>query len=240
MIGRFSQLGVYHELLTLRDFYISAGAGLLALASYILDQDAASPSMYGNLLALTAVALNGLPIIWGALKGLIHKQVNVDELVSLAIIASLIQGEFLTAAVVSFVMTLGALVEEVTSDSARKAIRALMAITPKTATILEDGGEREAPIEQVKVGDRVLVKPGQSIPVDAVILKGVAAVDESSMTGEPLPKEKHPGDTVLAGSLNHTGVLEIQAKRVGKDSTLGKVIDLVSRAEAHRPKPSAS
>ena len=235
MIGRFSKLGVYEDLLKLRDFYIAFGAALLALASYIVDYGDASPSMVGNVLAIASVAINGFPIIWGAVKGLINREVNVDELVSLAIIASLIQGEFLTAAVVSFVMTFGGLIEQVTSESARKAIRSLIKISPQTATILINGEEKVVPVEQVSVGDRILIKPGEQIPVDARIISGVSAVDESAMTGESLPVEKQIGDTILAGTLNHNGVLTAQTTKVGKDTTLGKVIKLVSEAEQHRP-----
>ncbi|MBW1693652.1 MAG: cation-transporting P-type ATPase, partial [Deltaproteobacteria bacterium] len=110
MIGRFTKLGVYQELFKLRDFYIASLAGLLALASFLVDYGHQVPSYLGMSLAIFSVMINGLPIIWGAIKGLINRKVNVDELVSLAIIASMIKGEFLTAAVVSFVMTFGALI----------------------------------------------------------------------------------------------------------------------------------
>jgi Cd2+/Zn2+-exporting ATPase len=235
MIGRFSKLGVYQELIRLRDFYITFAAALLALLSYIIDYGNQSPSYLGIAFALVSVAINGFPIIWGAINGLIQKEVNVDELVSLAIIASLIQGEILTAAVVSFVMTFGGLIEKVTSESARKAIKSLIQITPQTATILKGKEQKVVPIEEVAVSDYILVKPGDRIPVDAVIVSGVSAVDESAMTGEPLPVEKQVGDTILAGTLNHNGVLKAQVSKVGHDTTLGKVIMLVQEAELHRP-----
>lgn len=235
MIGRFSKLGVYQELFRLRDFYIAFTAAILALTSYIIDYGNPSTSFLGNAFALTSVAINGAPIIWGAVKGLVEKQVNVDELVSLAIVASLIQGEFLTAAVVSFVMTFGGLIEQVTAESARKAIKSLITISPQTATVLKDGKEQTVPLEKVGVGDHILIKPGERIPVDARILSGVSAVDESAMTGEPLPVEKRMGDDIMAGTLNHNGVIRAQITKVGQDTTLGKVIKLVSEAEVHRP-----
>jgi Cd2+/Zn2+-exporting ATPase len=235
MIGRFSKLGVYQELLRLRDFYLAVSAAALALLSFIIDYGNDSASMVGNTLAIISVAINGAPIIWGAAKGLLNREVNVDELVSLAIIASLIQGEFLTAAVVSFVMTFGGLIEQVTSESARKAIKSLVRISPEMATVITDDQEKTIPIDKVSVGDQILIKPGERIPVDATILSGVSAVDESAMTGEPLPVEKQIGDTILAGTLNHNGVIKAKATKVGKDTTLGKVINLVSEAEMHRP-----
>ncbi len=235
MIGRFSELGVYRELVRTRYFYRVAFAGALALASYLWDRDADTPSRVGMALALTSVVLNGLPIVWGAIRGLMQRKVNVDELVSIAIIAAMVEGEFLTAAVVSFVMVLGSLVEQATSDSARKAIQSLVTLSPQTATVLVDGRTRTVAITEVKVGDILLVKPGEHIPVDGIVRKGLTAVDESSMTGEPIPREKAAGDDVFAGTLNQNGVVEVETTRVGEDTTLGKVIRLVSEAESHKP-----
>jgi Cd2+/Zn2+-exporting ATPase len=235
MIGRFSQLGVYRELLGSRDFYRVALAGVLTLTSYLWDRGEGVQSSWGVALALTALVLSGLPIIWGAYKGLMQRQVNVDELVSLAIIACLIEGEFLTAAVVSFVMVFGAMLEEATSNSARKAVESLVSLSPDTATVIADGQMQTVPVAEIKVGDLILVKPGERIPVDGVVMKGITSVDESSMTGEPIPREKGVGDEMYAGTLNQNGVVEIQTTNIGEDSTLGKVIKLVSKAEAHKP-----
>lgn len=235
MIGRFSQLGVYHELVRSTDFMKTLFAGVLALASYLYDLQNGTGTGVGLGLALLAMIINGLPILWGAITGVLKRKVNVDELVSLALVACLLEGEFLTAAVVSFVMTLGSLIEQATSDSARKAIQALIGISPQTATVFVDGRAVIRSIGEVLVGNLLLVKPGDRIPVDARVKKGASAVDESSMTGEPIPHDKKAGDLVYAGTLNLNGVLEIEASRVGEDTTLGKVIRLVAEAEAHKP-----
>lgn len=235
MIGRFSQLGVYRELLGSSDFYRIGLAGCLTLASYLWDLGAEVPSPVGVALALAGLVLSGLPIIWGALKGLVQRKVNVDELVSLAIIACLIEGEYLTAAVVSFVMVLGAMLEEATSNSARKAVESLMHISPDTASLIVDGKPMPVGVGEVRIGDHLLLKPGERIPVDGIVDKGITSVDESSMTGEPIPREKRAGDVIYAGTLNLNGVIEIEAIKVGEDTTLGKVITLVSEAEAHKP-----
>ncbi|MEW6490200.1 MAG: cation-translocating P-type ATPase [Thermodesulfobacteriota bacterium] len=234
MIGRFSQGDVYRELVRSGDFVRVVAAGALAAISFLWDLGGEA-SRIGTGLALASVALNGVPIVWGALQGLWQRRVNVDELVAIAIVACLIEGEFLTAAVVSFVMVLGSLVEEATTASARNAIRSLMELSPETAVLLVEGEARSVPVSQVRVGDRLRVRPGERIPVDARVCLGVTAVDESSVTGEPLPRERSPGDEVYAGTLNQTGVIELEASRVGQDTTLGKVIRLVSEAEAHKP-----
>ena len=235
VIGRFAKLGVYRELFRSRDFYRIALAGALALASYLADRGPDKASQTGIALALCSVALNGVPIIWGAVRGVLERRVNVDELVSIAIVASLIQGEFLTAAVVSFVMVFGALIEEATSNSARKAVELLVGIAPDTATVFRNGEAATVPVQDVQIHDRVLVRPGERIPIDGKIVKGMTSVDESSMTGEPIPAEKAMGDEAFAGTLNQNGVIEIDAIKVGEDTTLGKVIKLVSEAEAQRP-----
>jgi Cd2+/Zn2+-exporting ATPase len=236
MIGRFSKLGVYRELMRSSDFVRTLAAGALALASYVWDRHSGAATPIGMGLALLSITINGVPIIWGAVTGVLQRKVNVDELVSLAIIASLLQGEFLTAAVVSFVMVMGSLVEQATSDSARRAIQSLVGISPQTATVLDQGRAITRPIGEVRVGDLLLVKPGDRVPVDATVRKGASAVDESSMTGEAIPRDKAKGDPIYAGTLNMSGVLEIEATRVGEDTTLGKVIKLVAEAELHKPR----
>lgn len=235
MIGRFAQLHIYRELFRSRDLYRILLAGALALASYLWDRGGGGVSRVGAALALASLMLNGFPIVFGALRGLLERRVNVDELVSLAIVASLVRGDFLAAAVVSFVMVLGALIEEITSASARKAIEALISTTPDTATLLVDGGTQVVRLDQVQVGARLLIRPGERVPVDGSVSSGVTAVDESSMTGEPVPREKAAGDGVFAGTLNLNGAIEVVAEKVGCDTMLGRVIRLVSEAEAHRP-----
>jgi len=239
MIGRFTHLGVYEELLQSRDFIKVGLGGLLALIGFLVEKFAPEQMIVSQGLILASVAINGLPVIVGAVKGLLEKRVNVDELLSLAIIACLFSGEFLTAAVVSGIMVLGALIEEATAESARKSIQALVKISPKKALVVTDGHEKSVLVEEVRIGDILLVKPGEQIPVDGVVVEGVSAIDESAITGEAIPLEKQAGDRIFAGTLNHNGVLKVQAEKVGSDTTLGKVIQLVSEAEAHKPKTTA-
>ena len=239
MIGRFAQPGVYEELLQSREFIKVGAGGLLALLGFLVEKVAPQHLLISQGLILASVAINGLPVIFGAVKGLLAKRVNVDELLSLAIIACLLSGELLTAAVVSCIMVLGALIEEATAESARKTIQSLINISPKKALVIVDGQERSVLVEAVQIGDRLLVKPGEQVPVDGVVEEGSSAIDESAITGEAIPLAKQVGDRVFAGTLNHNGVLIIRAEKVGADTTLGKVIRLVSAAEAHKPKSIA-
>jgi len=240
MIGRFSHLGEYRELFQRREVIQCLAAGLLALGAYVWDAAVLAPGKnlewVGFALALASVCLTGVPIIWGAAKGLFERRVNVDELVALAIVASLAQGEALTAAVVGFIMALGSQVEEAISDSARRSIQALAGMTPQEANLLTPDGPRTVHVDQVRKGDRLLVRPGERIPVDGVIVSGATAIDESSITGESIPRERGVGETVLASSLSYNGVIEIEALRVGADTTLGRVMRLVEEAEAHKPR----
>ncbi|MHC1788716.1 heavy metal translocating P-type ATPase [Solidesulfovibrio sp.] len=236
MIGRFASLGDYRGLFSFKDFAVCLSGGALALAAFVVGQ-AGGPTWLAVGLGLGAVAVNGLPIVIEAGKGVLSRRVNVDELVSIAIVASLLQGEVLTAATVSFIMTLGALVEEAVSDGARRSIQALASLAPQEAVRLgDDGVERTVPVADIQVGDRVLVRPGERIPVDAVIESGLTAVDESALTGESLPRERAPGDAILAGTLNYTGRVTARAVKVGEDSTFGKVVRLVVAAEAGKPR----
>lgn len=236
MIGRFSDLGVYRELFTARKFYVTLSGGLAALAAYLWQGQGWAPGFVPILLMLASVGINGFPIIIGAVQGLLKKKVNVDELVSLAIVACLVQGEYLTGAVVAFIMTLGALVEEVTSDCARRSIHRLAAVTPHEATLVQGEEEIKVAVDKVRPGDKVLVKPGERIPVDARIVQGKTMVDESTITGESVPGLKQEGDQVMAGTFNHNGVIIIKALKVGRDTMLGRIIRLVEGAEAHKPR----
>jgi Zn2+/Cd2+-exporting ATPase len=239
MIGRFAKLGVYEELLQNRDVIKVGFGAFLALAGFVVGHALPGQPLVSQALILASVAINGLPVIVGAVRGILERRVNVDELLSLAILACLLNGEFLTAAVVSSIMVLGALIEEATAESARKSIQALIKVSPKKATVVRDGQSKTVPVEQVGVGDVLLVKPGEQVPVDGVVLEGTSALDESAITGEAMPVEKTAGDPLFAGTLNHNGLLRLRAERIGENTTLGQVIRLVSEAEAHKPKTIA-
>ena len=183
--------------------------------------------------AWVAIVLCGIPIVLEALIGLITAfDIKADVLVSLALIASVLIGEDFAAGEVAFIMQLGALLEDVTVARARAGIEKLVRLTPQTARVVRDDGENIVPAEQVRVGDRLRVLPGESIPVDGVITSGQTSINQAVMTGESLPVDKTVGDEVSSGTVNQYGAFEMRATKVGEDSSIQRMIRLVQSADA--------
>ena len=167
--------------------------------------------------------------------GLARLESNVDELVSLAIVASLVLGEWTSAAIVAFIMVLGSLIEEFVSARARKHLEALVAARPRHALRVEgDGGVLQVPTADLRPGDRILVRPGDVIAADGQVEDGESQVDESLLTGESAPVDRGPGDLVSGGTINESGSLTVRVQRVGDESAHGKVLRLIQNAESHR------
>ena len=139
---------------------------------------------------------------------------------------------FESAAMILTLITVGKMLEARSKGKTTDALKSLMKLAPKTAVVLRDGGETEVPIEQVQKGDVFVVRPGEHIPVDGVVLEGESAVNESALTGESVPADKGPGDAVSAATVNQSGFLKCQATRVGEDTTLSQIIQMVSDAAA--------
>lgn len=188
-------------------------------------------------LAWFAIILCGLPIILEAIIGLVTAfDIKADVLVSLALIASLCIGETFAAGEVAFIMQLGALLEELTVAKARAGIEKLVHLTPQTARVLQMDKEVIIPAEQVKIGDKIRVLPGETIPVDGIILSGLTSINQAVMTGESLPVDKTVGDEVSSGTVNQFGTFEMKATRVGEDSSIQRMIRLVQSADAGKAK----
>ena len=188
-------------------------------------------------LAWIAIILCGVPIILEAVIGLVTAfDIKADVLVSLALIASLCIGETFAAGEVAFIMQLGGLLEELTVARARAGIEKLVHLTPQTARVLRNGTEEILPADQVRVGDRIRVLPGETVPVDGVILSGQTSINQAVMTGEPLPVDKTVGDTVSSGTVNQFGAFEMEAAKVGEDSSIQRMIRLVQSADAGKAK----
>lgn len=233
MIGRFTHPENFRELFDVREVYLTIAGALLILVSFIMER-VLPGQLLPDVIALCALVFLGGPIIWGAVTGILGRQLNVDELVSLAMIAAVLIGEYLSAAIVAFIMVLGSTLEKVTSQRARSAISALVRMNPESCVVLKDGVEKEVPLSEVQPGDLVLIKPGGRIPVDGVVERGAASVNQASLTGESLPVEKSVGDSVYAGTASYSGMIVIRVEKAGEDTTLGKLIRLVQDAEQMR------
>lgn len=187
--------------------------------------------------AWIAIILCGIPIILEAIIGLVTEfDIKADVLVSLALIASIIIGEYFAAGEVAVIMQLGALLENVTVAKARAGIERLVNLTPQTAHVVSGEEERTVAAEEVVIGDICKVLPGETIPVDGIITEGQTSVDESVMTGKPIPVDKSAGDEVRSGTVNQFGAFLMQATRVGEDSSLARMIALVQSADAGKAK----
>lgn len=232
MIGRYKEAGVYKQLLQMKEFYAVAFGIILVVLSFVLDKKGFA--LLPEIFAVIALVLLGGPIIIEAVRGLLQKELNVDELVSLAIIASAVIGEYLLAATVALIMVIGSLLEEFTAQKARSAIDSLIQLVPEKATLLRGEEEVAVPIKELQLGDRLLIRTGEKVPVDLKVVKGQALLDQASLTGESDPVEKTFGDDVYAGTVIYSGMLEGEAQKVGTDTALGKLISLVQEAEKQK------
>ena len=242
-------------------FYISMGHMMGApLPGFLLGmENALSFAFVQFLLTLPIMYLNDKYYKVG-FKTLFHGAPNMDSLIAVGSIAAVVYGVFAifqigwglgrgdmelveryhmdlyfeSAGMILTLITLGKFLETRSKGKTSEAITRLMDLAPKTASVLRDGVEVEVPVEDVRVGDKIVVRPGQSIPVDGVIVEGASAVDESALTGESLPVDKGVGDKVAAASINKSGSFTFEALRVGQDTTLAQMIRLVEEASSSK------
>jgi len=183
---------------------------------------------------LALVLAFGYPVFKNVVQAALRRQVISHTLMTVGVVAALAVGEWATAAVVVFFMRVGDYAEKFTTDRARKAVRDLTLIAPQTARLERDGKEVEVPIGEVSPGDVVIVRPGEKIPVDGVVLDGQATIDQAAITGESMPVEAGQGAKVFAATLAQAGSLRVRTTQVGPDTTFGRVVRMVEEAEANR------
>lgn len=180
------------------------------------------------------VLIGGAPIFLNVIRATLKRQVIAHTLMSIGALAALIVGEWPTAMVVIFFMHIGSYTERLTTEGARRAVKDLTALAPQTARIERDGEECDVPISEVVIGDIVVVRPGEKIPVDGEVVSGQAAVNQAAVTGESMPVEAGAGARVFAATLVQQGSVKVKTQAIGADSTFGRVIKMVEEAEAHR------
>ena len=210
---------------------MTAVGGVFLLASFILPR-IGFPA--GGYLAWICVAICGIPLLYLAIHRIIFNKgvskISSALLISLAMIAAILIGDLFAAGEVTFIMELGALLEDMTTARAKRGLKKLIELSPATGRVIRDGMEVIVPADEIQKGDMLRILPGETIPADGVIVSGETSVDQSVMTGESLPVDKAAGDEVFSGTINRFGSVDIEATRVGGDSSLQRLIRMVEEA----------
>ena len=214
-----------------RDILFLIISGIALILSF------ANVKLFNLDLAWISIIFCGIPIIKDAIIGLVTEfDIKADVLVSMALIASLIIGETFAAGEVAFIMQIGAFLEEFTVRKYRKGIEKLVHLTPTLARVIINNEEKTINAKDVKVNDILRVNPGETIPVDGIIIKGKTSVDNSVMSGESIPLDLSEGDSVCSGAVNQFGSFEMKATKVGEDSSIQRMVKLVQSADASKAK----
>lgn len=183
---------------------------------------------------IVIVILGGWPIFRNVIRATLKRKIISHTLMTIGVIAALAVGEWVTAAIVVVFMRVGEYVENFTTEGARTAVKELTAIAPQTARIERNGVEVETPIADVRIGEIVIVRPGEKIPVDGEVISGQATIDQSAITGESMPLEVTNGNRVFAATIAKLGSIRVKTLKIGADTTFGRVVKLVEEAEANR------
>ena len=185
--------------------------------------------------AWVAIILCGVPILWDAVTGLVLRHdIKADVLVAMAIIAAVCLQEWFAAGEVALIMEIGGLLEDISAAKANKGIERLVSMMPVTGRIVGPNGEREVPVGDIRIGDVVRVRPGESVPVDGVIVNGMTSIDQSVITGESVPVDKTVGDEVYSGTMNQMGAFDLRVTKVSEDSSLQRMAQMVSSVDADK------
>jgi heavy metal translocating P-type ATPase len=192
------------------------------------------PFPHISVIGIAATLIGGYPIFKEAFENIVERKMTMELSMTIALLSALAIGEFFTALVITGFVLAAEVLEGLTVGRGRRAIQSLLDFLPRTVAVRRNGQVIEVPADQVQVGETVIVKPGGHIPVDGVVLGGQSFVEQAAITGEAMPVEKALGDAVYAGTINQSGALEIRAEKLGRDTTFGRIIEAVERAEKSR------
>ena len=192
------------------------------------------PMAHFSIIGVAATLIGGYPIFKEAVENIFEGRMTMELSMTIALVAALVVGEFFTALVIALFVLAAEVLEGLTVGRGRRAIEELVNLLPRSGTVRRDGKVSELAITEIRIGDRLLISPGSRVPADGTVLDGHSFVDQASITGESMPVEKAPGALVYAGTINQSGALEIRADRLGHDTTFGKIIEAVERAERSR------
>ena len=214
---------------------LTSAFALISAVSLILSITGVLKDVLPVDIAWAAIILCGVPILVGAFRGVVFEHdIKADVLVAMALVASVVTGEFFAAGEVALIMQIGSLLEDYTSGKARESIEKLIRLSPQKARVIREGEECEVPVEEIRVGDMIRVLAGETIPADGTITEGETTVDQSVMTGESIPVDKGAGDTVSSGTVNRFGTFLMRADRESGDSALQRMIRLAEEAEENK------
>ena len=208
-------------------------AGLALLSGWLAERAGAVPWLWGTLFVLAYLAGGGFAARNG-INALRQGQIDVDFLMVAAALGAAVIGEWIEGGVLLFLFVLSNALEHYAMDRTRQAIRALMELRPSTARVKRKTGEVTLPVEDLIIGDVLVVRPGERLPADGVVISGQSAIDQSLITGESIPVPRRPDDPVFAGSINGSGALEVEVTKRAEDSTLARIILLVEEAQSER------
>ena len=230
-----SFVGFARFILSKRDTTLTAVAGLLTLVGLVLAV-AGAPLWSRIGLFTTAILIGGIPVARRAIQELwLSQNLGINVLMGIAVTGAVLIGEWAEAAIVVVLFSLGEALEGYAAEQARGAVNRLLDLAPPMALKMLTTGEiQEIPVEQLSIGDRVLVRPGDRVSADGTVQAGRSAVDQAPITGESIPVEKGPGDEVFAGTINVTDALEVEVARLAEDNTLSRMVALVREAQSRQ------
>jgi heavy metal translocating P-type ATPase len=208
--------------------------GLVAIAAVLVWFHVWEPFPRISIIGIAATLIGGYPIFKEAVENIIERRMTMELSMTIALVSALVIREFFTALVIALFVLIAEVLEGLTVDRGRRAIRDLLDFLPQTANLMANGEGREVPISSIQKSDVVLVKPGSRIPVDGIVLGGDSFVDQSAITGEPMPVRKTEGTSVYAGTINQSGALNVRVEKLGRDTSFGRIIEAVEQAERSR------
>lgn len=214
--------------------HITAISALLIVFGFIVDLLGSSSLKDGALIVATVVA--SVPIFIKAYQALRMKAFSIELLVSIAVIGALYIGEYVESAVVTFLFLFGAYLEARTLEKTRSSLKNLVDMTPQEATVIREGNQVVMKVEDVVIGDHVVIRSGEKVPVDGRIVSGQASLNEATITGESTPADKKQDDQIFSGTILDSGYVEIVTEKVGDDTTFAKIIELVEEAQESKSK----
>ena len=207
---------------------VVSAASLVISFSGVMDWSPVDP-------AWVAIVLCGAPILWDAVTGLVLRHdIKADVLVAMAIIAAICLQEWFAAGEVALIMEIGGLLEDISAAKANKGIEHLASLMPVTGRIVGPDGEREVPVEEIPIDSIVRVRPGESVPVDGVIVSGTTSIDQSVITGESVPVDRTVGDGVFSGTMNQMGAFDMRVTKASEDSSIQRMTRMVSSVDADK------